>query len=88
MAWKFDKSKATFLQLTNAEQGNWDCFQNNVNDGEHPRTAAERCGGMNYKLFQGTVNQYEIRLSQGTRASFLVIDETETVEVLQVGGHA
>lgn len=87
MAWKFDKSRATFRELTNAEQAKWDCFQNGVNAGNHPLTAAVECGGMNYKLLQGTHNQYEIRLSLGTRATFLVIDKTETVEVLQVGGH-
>jgi hypothetical protein len=55
--------------------------------GRQPKEAAEIAGDTKYRRLGGTVNQYEIRLSGGTRATFLVDTATQTVTMLQVGGH-
>ncbi len=88
MPWTIDKSRATYLQLTNSEQAKWDAFQNAIqNEGTDPKTEAEQAGDTNYKKLAGAQNQYEIRLSKGTRATFLVDSQAQVVTVLQVGGH-
>ena len=86
--WTLDKAGATFKQLTPAEQRNFDTFQNAIaKEGLSPKDAASRIGGANYKRLQGTKDQYEIRLSKGTRATFLVNDKNHVVKILEVGGH-
>lgn len=100
MAWTLDKEGADFTKwktLNKTEQTNWDTFQNAVaNDHVHPAEAAARVGKVahkdraDYKCLSG--DQYQIRLSGSSRATFRVIqsakDKTSgTVKVLQVGGH-
>ncbi|GEM_PF-2063546 len=86
--WTLDKKGASFKQLTPAEQRNFDTFQNAIaNEGLSPKDAASRIGGANYKKLQGTKDQYEIRLSKGTRATFRVDDNNHVVKILEVGGH-
>lgn len=87
MAWSIDVTNAKFGELNTTEQANWNCFVAQVTAGNHPKTASEQCGDMKYTLLKGTKNQFEIRLSGGERATFIVNKDTETVEVLQVGGH-
>ena len=88
MPWTIDKSKATFSTVTKSEQEKWDAFQNAIqNQGKHPKEAAESARATPYKLLEGTQNQYEIRLSEGTRATFLVDDTRQVVTIKQVGGH-
>ncbi|MBE9162657.1 hypothetical protein [Tychonema sp. LEGE 06208] len=89
MAWTYDKSNMEFVgQLTKSEQEKFDKFQNKIEkDGVHPRDAAQTAGSTNYRQLQGTQNQFEIRLSQGTRATFFVHDQTKVVEMSQIGGH-
>jgi len=89
MAWTYDKSNMEFVgQLTNSEQDKFDLFQNKIEkDGVHPRDAAREAGSTNYIQLQGTQNQFEIRLSQRTRATFFVHDQTQVVEMSQIGGH-
>ncbi len=78
----------TNVQLTNSEQNKYDTFQNEiVQNGVHPREAAAKAGDTNYRKLAGTENQFEIRLSQGARATFLVDDATQVVTMMQLGGH-
>ena len=90
MVWTLDKTKlnGNVGQLTNSEQNRYDTFQNEiVANGVHPREAAARAGDTNYRKLAGTENQFEIRLSQGARATFLVDDAAQVVSILQIGGH-
>lgn len=73
--------------LNRTEREVYDRFCQLVNSGQHPATAAGQAGDTNYRKLRGTTNQYEIRLSGGSRATFLVDTRTETVDVIQVGGH-
>jgi mRNA-degrading endonuclease RelE of RelBE toxin-antitoxin system len=86
--WTVVKEKKNFKlwdTLTQSEQNKWDAFQDTVRAGTHPKEAAREIGDSDYKCLQG--NQYQIRLSQHNRATFLVDDTTQTVTILQVGGH-
>ncbi|WP_459246671.1 hypothetical protein [Streptomyces youssoufiensis] len=84
--WTLDKKGAKFKDLTKSEEAAFDAFQNAIhNEGKHPREAAKEARDANYKKLQG--DQYQIRLSGGSRATFLVQEATMTVKVLQVGGH-
>ncbi|MEM8558913.1 MAG: hypothetical protein AAGG50_13925 [Bacteroidota bacterium] len=86
--WKIDKSRAKFSRqgLTAAEQNKFDAFKIAVHQrGMHPKDAAKAAGDTNYKQLIG--DQYQIRLSQGNRVTFTVNTTTETVHILQVGGH-
>ncbi|MFC6066075.1 hypothetical protein [Streptomyces ochraceiscleroticus] len=90
MPWTFDKSRMEVNgQLTASEQEKFDIFQNAIqSEGLHPAQAAARAGDTNYKRLQG--DQFQIRLSQGSRATFLVLDAgggNGTVEMLQLAGH-
>jgi hypothetical protein len=85
--WRLDKTRARFSRdLTFAEQQTFDTFQNAIqHHGMHPKDAAKQAGDTNYKCLAG--DQYQIRLSQGNRATFRVHTTGKTVEILQVGGH-
>lgn len=86
--WTLDKSRATFKNLTPAEQAKFDIFQNAIaNEGMSPKDAAAKMRDADYKLLQGTKNQYQIRLSQHNRATFIVDNANHKVTILQVGGH-
>jgi hypothetical protein len=88
MAWTLDKSQADWSNwglLTSSSQRKWDDFQNMVSRGTDPQDAARTIGDSDYKCLSGS--QYQIRLSQKNRATFLVDRNTQTVTVLQVGGH-
>lgn len=87
MTWTLNKSKAKFSdELTESDQAKWDTFQNLVHSKHmHPKDAAKSARCDDYKVLSGT--QYQVRLSQKQRATFTVDEKTETVTVLQVGGH-
>jgi mRNA-degrading endonuclease RelE of RelBE toxin-antitoxin system len=87
--WKLDKMNTGFVtHLGVAAQNNFDIFQNAIhNDGLHPKEAAKRMGGANFKQLSAKANQYQVRLSQGERVSFQIDESTSTVKILQVGGH-
>lgn len=88
MGWKIDKSSTKFGYLGVAAQATWDRFQNAVNEGQHPIIAAKQAGDTNYKVLGNSrVEQHQIRLSYCDRATFVVDESTQTVTVLQVGGH-
>lgn len=80
-------NKKDFEKLNESEQEKFNQFKNAIAEGLHPREAAKRAGDTKYTKLQGTDNQYEIRLSQGARVTFLVDDEKREVKILQVGGH-
>ncbi len=89
MPWRIDKSRAQFGYLTNAEQNKFDAFQDALHTGlaSHPKEAARIAGDTDYKMLSGGSNQYQIRLSQGTRATFRIHETEQRVEIMQVGGH-
>ncbi len=87
MGWTVDKSTATFGNLGSSAQAKWDSFQNAVHRGIHPATAAKLAGDCNYKMLSGSLSQFQIRLGYCDRATFLVLEATQTLKVLQVGGH-
>lgn len=87
MAWSLNKNGVTPRGILNTtEQDRLNTFMNAVRAGAHPAEAAKKWDSKYTKL-GGTVNQYEIRLSGGCRATFTVNTNTETVVMLQVGGH-
>lgn len=88
MGWEIDKRSARFGYLSSAAQASWDEFQNNVFRGEHPKIAAQKAGDTHYKCLSARLDQYQIRLSGGDRATFTVDDTARLVTVLQVGGHS
>lgn len=87
MAWRLNKRNARFIKsLTPSEQAKFDAFQNAIhNRGLHPKDAAKEAGDSDYKNLIG--DQYQIRLSQGSRVTFRVSTTNNTVSILQVGGH-
>jgi len=86
--WTLNKQGAGFAgQLPVAVQNKFDAFQNAIHNlGLHPKDAAQWIGDSNFKKL-GNSQQYQIRLSQAHRVTFLVDDVTHTVTILQVGGH-
>ena len=87
MAWSLNKNGVTPRGILNTtEQDRLNTVMNAVRAGAHPAEAAKKWDSKYTKL-GGTVNQYEIRLSGGCRATFTVNTNTETVIMLQVGGH-
>ena len=72
--------------LNTTEQDRLNVFMNAVRAGSQPAEAAKKWDPKYTKL-DGTVSQYGIRLSGGCRATFTVNTNTETVTMLQVGGH-
>lgn len=88
MPWTLNKNGVRpDRDLTNAEQENLNHWMGLVQNGTHPRAAAQtRAGTYDYKKL-GDNNQYQIRLSGGNRATFTVDQSNEVVTMLQVGGH-
>jgi hypothetical protein len=86
--WTLDKNGVTPKPpLTASEQSNLNAFMGGVqNKGLSPSQSAKEAH-ITYKKLQGTFNQYEIYLSQGTRATFLVDEQHKKVTMKQVGGH-
>jgi hypothetical protein len=87
MAWTLNKNGVTpRVSLTGSEQSNLNTFMNAVRAGKEP-SAAAAAWDSKYSKLRGTKNQFEIRLSQGCRATFTVDANTQRVTMLQVGGH-
>ncbi|UQA56949.1 hypothetical protein [Polyangium aurulentum] len=85
MPWRLDKDHADFKTLTLSEQARFDEFQNSIHHlGMHPRVAAQSWDS-NYKELAH--NQFQIRLSQGNRCTFIIDEGRQLVTILQVGGH-
>ena len=87
MPWTLNKNGVTpRVPLTATEQLKLNTFMNAVRTGLAPNAAASSWDS-NYKKLGGTVDQFEIRLSQGCRATFTVNNNAQVVTMLQVGGH-
>jgi hypothetical protein len=85
MPWTLNKNSVTpNVNLSNVEQGHLNDFMNAVRNGTHPKTAAASWDS-DYKNLTG--DQYQIRLSQANRATFLVNNTTQVVTMTAVGGH-
>jgi hypothetical protein len=84
MPYTLDKNGVTPQRtLTKTEQDHLNEFMNRIRlEGLSPKEAAS---GWDSKYTQLRGNQYEIRLSQGNRATFEI--DGFTVRMLQVGGH-
>lgn len=87
MSWKIDKRGARFGQLSIAAQAKWDLFQNAIHQGQHPAEAAKLIGDSHYKVLDSKLGRFQIRLDYANRATFLIRESSQTVEVSQVGGH-
>jgi hypothetical protein len=87
MAWKI-KGKVKYVQqLTKAEDTKWDAFVAHLADGKSPADAAKALGDSDFKALKGGANQYELRLSGGKRATFIVNSSAKEISQVQVGGH-
>jgi len=85
MGWKLNKNGVTpRVELTRSEQQNLNTFMNAVRSNVDPKKAADLWDSNFKNLYR---DQYQIRLSQGNRATFEVDWDTQTVTMLQVGGH-
>ncbi|MEX5507354.1 hypothetical protein Q1J61_26525 [Pseudomonas putida] len=85
--WEFDKSKASFNVLTEAEQKVFDVFQNAIHHfGMSPRDASMLAGASDYKfLTNKKVDHFQMRLSKGQRVSGEI--EGKKAIIRQVGVH-
>jgi hypothetical protein len=87
MAWKI-KGKVKYVQqLTPAEDKKWDGFVEQLGKGKTPAEAAKLAGDSDYNKLKGGANQYELRLSGGRRATFIVNEGAKELSQVQVGGH-
>lgn len=85
--WHLDKNGVTFNQLTPVEQQNFEKFQNAINNqGLSPKQAAQKVTNAKFTKVKGTKNQYSMRLSEKTRATFLVNNKDHSVKLVKVGG--
>jgi outer membrane protein TolC len=90
MPWIIDKSNASYSisVLTPAAQAKFDLFQNAIQQqGLHPKQAADTLGASDYKNLSGT-NLFQIRLDGFNRVTFELDAATQTVNIVQVGGHS
>ncbi len=85
--WRLDTSRLlpTRRKINVAELYKYRDFKTAIEHrGLHPKDAAASWDS-NYKKLQG--NQYQIRLSQNNRVTFIVDNQSKVVYILQVGGH-
>ncbi|URD53705.1 hypothetical protein [Chroococcidiopsis sp. CCNUC1] len=85
--WQLDKKSAKLNQLTSVEKQNLEKFQNALNQGLSPQQAAQKVPNAKYTRVKGTQNQYQMRLSEKARATFLVNNKNHSVELLQVSDY-
>jgi hypothetical protein len=65
-----------------------DLFGNYIRQGYSPSDAASKLGpGSMLKLLNPSTGQWEIRLNQHDRLTFLSDDATKRVTILEIGGH-
>lgn len=85
MAWIFNDANAVTNVIEASQGRTYYEFRRAVRDqGMHPRAASESMGHLGY---ENLGNCYSIRLSGGHRVYFTVDEPSQTVTVLQVGGH-
>lgn len=83
--WKIDKGGAKFAVLNKAVQEKYDCFQDQIREDKHPKTAAETCDCDDYKKLSRGL--WSCRLSGGDRCYFTIDDKKKIVKIIAVGGH-
>ena len=92
MEWTVEKFDKTIKKanLTESELRRLTDFKDLVEQGNHPKEAAKNWDYEYKKLNGGNFkNQFQIKLSGGKRATFLVHDNVDpgVVEFKQIGGH-
>jgi hypothetical protein len=87
MAWTIKGKVKVVQQLTPAEDKKWDTFVAELGKGKAPIDAAKAIGDVKYTKLKGSSNQFEIRLSGGRRATFVVDEGAKQISQVQVGGH-
>jgi hypothetical protein len=90
MPWTLDKSAATYSisVLDTVAQDKFDRFQNAIQQqGIHPKQAAADLGAADYKCLNG-MNRYQFRLTGFHRVTFDLNAATQTVTIIEVGGHS
>ncbi|MDX7988636.1 hypothetical protein FE392_15070 [Xenorhabdus sp. 12] len=90
MVWQLiedEKELSNLTSLSQTCQNNYKTWAERIRDGGmHPREAANK--SHHYKLFHNSkIIQGQIYLDSDQRVTFLIHKSTNTVEVLQIGGH-
>jgi len=87
MAWTIKGKVKVIQQLTPVEDKKWDTFVAELGKGKAPIDAAKAIGDVKYTKLKGAANQFELRLSGGRRATFVVDEGAKQISQVQVGGH-
>jgi hypothetical protein len=75
-------------QLSNTAERKANLFEKYIRQGFSPADAASKVGpGSMLKLLNPSTGQYEIRLNQHDRLTFLSDEVMKTVTILEIGGH-
>jgi hypothetical protein len=75
-------------QLSNTAEKKADQFEQYIREGYSPGDAASLLGpGSMLKPLRSAPGQYEIRLNNHDRLTFMSDDATKTITILEIGGH-
>lgn len=88
--WSLDPVKPrSFKDLPPAAQEKYEGFRRFVEEGYHPKVAAEMVGDTKYTMLRGSpkVVLAEIRISGGHRVTFNLDKNEKQIRILDVGGH-
>ncbi|MGF6556082.1 RHS repeat-associated protein [Pseudomonas sp. S30_BP2TU TE3576] len=70
-----------------AYRGEWEKFKGGLDQGLHPKQAAELMDDPFFKKLGGASNQWTVRIGGKDRVSFAIHDKSHEVQILQIGGH-
>ncbi|WP_223514159.1 RHS repeat-associated core domain-containing protein [Pseudomonas sp. GL-R-26] len=73
--------------LKPAYRGEWEKFKGGLDQGLHPKQAAELMDDPFFKKLSGANNQWTVRIGGKDRVSFAIHDRSHEVQILQIGGH-
>lgn len=73
--------------MPSAAKGEWETFKGGLDQGLHPKQAAELMGDSYFKKLGSASNQWTVRLGGKDRVSFSIHDKSHEVQILQIGGH-
>ena len=73
--------------LKPAYRGEWEKFKDGLDQGLHPKQAAELMDDPFFKKLGGASNQWTVRIGGKDRVSFAIHDRSHEVQILQIGGH-
>ena len=87
--WSLDNVRPRYEgQLSQTARTKAQVFQNYIRQGYAPADAASLLGpGNGFKPLNALTQQFEIRLNQHDRLTFLSDAKTKTVTILEIGGH-